>query len=340
MQEVDAAARSAEDAEALAVSENLLWHLRSDEVRATPAELASLSAHAGVGLSVEFKAEAGASARKLSEAIAKSKITHEQKALAKKATEAREAQRPDPKSWFEVTGESLVALAAIEAEPMPRVEHDGTVTLEVIQVAKSTLKNNLAAADEQQTVLKEETEKNADLASALALATKQVSAESTRAATAALAETAKAEERTEAVAAANTALAQAATDLQAAVAVKTFAVTPDGVVVGIPAGGKLPDGAIVIPGGDAVRLSYLMPKLKGYLAAFDALAAAKEEARLAAEAAAATEDEEYNFVESGEPGEQPVGPTTPPVEPDPPVGPPVDPPVDPPVETTDPPSGG
>lgn len=344
--QANAAADEAEQLDTLVVAEQLLLELRSKEAEAAVEKMHALSKRASTAIAPEFKKQIGETANELSAALDLDTEIEDADELSAVAIASRQAQQPDPRSWFDVNADQLVSLADIQVADTPRIETEGTVTLERVHEMRQLLSGNEARVDELESAVSKASGKNAKIQAVISRAVTDVTAEMERAAQVTLANIKARDLADPALSEADLALAKklesAANAMRQSVAAETFAVDPSGKIVGFAPGVPLTEGALRIPGGDAIRLKFVVPKLLAYLDAFreDRLAreaaneAASEEeaARLAAEQSAGgswiTQPEA-----PGVPTTPPVGPTTPPVTPtDPPIEP-----TDPPVEPTDPP---
>lgn len=280
-----------------ASAETLLLELRGDEAKALPGKLTALLKHSEGVLSPEFKRDIAEAATQLTEALTVTGVAAANAPAAKKALSAREAELPDPRSWFDIDPELLAYYADLAPEGAESVETDGTITLERVQQVKRLHESNAALAAKHAKAVDRLAEKNAALAEAMTAAEALIVAEAQRAATAILdalpapVDPAVLEEQgldpQPAERAETAKLRAAATELRTRAGAEQFAVTADGAIVGSPAGAEAAEGSMRIPGGAAVRIRYVMPALRELIAAHAADRKAGEAATALAEAEAA-----------------------------------------------------
>lgn len=273
-----AAEDAADEAESLSVfttAETLLWKLRSEEVRGVPARLATLGKGEKPALSSGFQTEAAASSEAIAESLAEPLNTGRKNNLAEKATKARGSVAADPKSWFDVDRPTVIDFAAIERKPAARFAENGTVTREQVETVKLLERENAELVEVNSQQLEGAVSKNEALAEAVSTATNQLVTESARTAKSALSELpAPLEELADLMLTPQLQQTHAqltedvrrdATTLGAAALVTNFGVDDAGAVIGLAPEADLPEGARAIPGGDAVRLNYLLPKLEKFV---------------------------------------------------------------------------
>lgn len=364
--EANAAAGEAESLAALHEAEDLLFALRSHEARGIAPQLKKLSKSTGKVLSPAFKADMATAASELESALdpkAKSKVAS---SSAKKAEEARDLERPNPHTWFDVQATQLLVFADITPDEIERADVDGTVTLDRVREVSALRTENKELAHEVEENLGEVSARNADLSNVITSIVANIDSEAERAMKAATvrldasAELPVAEpgvelglglgDGEEKWRSAESALRDAIDALDTAVSATTFAEDSDGAIIGVTDGAVFPEGAVRIPGGDMIRLAFVLPEFQAFVSAGKAereaaealdvaRAAAEAEAAAAAAAAEAIAGETYtplpdaNSGASGQGGgyvESPTPSDPPPVEPTP------DPTLDP---TPDPPTG-
>lgn len=291
----------AEKAAALAMqagSEELLLELRSAEVHGLPAKLTALTKQADGPLSADFKRAMGAANAELVSAIAVDEVSKGQADAAKKALVAREAEEPDPQTWFDVDSDLLAFYADITPEGVDSVDTSGTVTLERVQQTKRLHAENTKLSEGYAESVAEFSGGNEALHGALAKIQGLVTAEALRVSTVAIDELAKRDTEAEAAGLDPEAerteeekqLLAVATELRDRAKATLFVLDSDGKVVGYPEGAQPAEGAMRIPGGPVVQMRYIMPKLQKFVSVYEADRKAAEESeaeRAAAEAAAA-----------------------------------------------------
>lgn len=293
--EANAAAVEAESARVLKESEQLLLGLRSDEVRALVKPLAEMHKSGSDTFSAEFTSSLADDLSKLTDALAVSPKQDGRADLAARALNARELERPDPGSWFDVDSRQLAVLAAVEVEPARYVDVGGTVTLERVHEARNILQENKNLAAQADAEREELSARNAELRGALEQVAGLVSVEAERMAKALLERAGEPQPEEELLYALETeeevrlreaedALRASAGQLQRAANTGFFVLDKDDRIVGLAEGEELPEGAIRIPGGEGVRLNYLIPLLEALV---EAAVDHSEAAEAAAEAAAA-----------------------------------------------------
>lgn len=341
-EEVNVAADQAESLIALEESERLLFKLRSEEARELVAQTKRWSTSANKDLSPEFKSAMALATTDLETALGKGAVASAESGSMKKAKKARAAEVPDPLTWFDVDATQVMSLADIEVtEELSRADVEGTVTLERVQETKRMLDSHNRLVETNQAKVDAVHAKNETLSAVVGGITANVVTEAGRTAKATRARIAEAEaaENTqpkvsdEAWRAATDSLASATGALEAALQAEQFAIDQDGQLVGVAVGAEFPANSIRIPGGDAIRLKFIIPEIKKLIAAVeverkavDALREARAAARAAAEAAAAAPPQYFPDTGGGGAVTPDPGPTP---TPDPPIDPPVDPPVDP-----------
>lgn len=318
-----------------AASEELLLELRSAEAVGMPAKLAGFAKNTTGALSADFKREIGEAAAAMTAALAVEAVPQANSEIAKKALSAREAELPDPRSWFDVDPDLLAFYADITPEGVVGVDTQGTVTFDRVQEAKRLHETNAKLATAARETVKQFAAENAALAAAVETSDELLTAESQRISAAALAMLAERKQAAELagldpeadVPPETVKLAAAASELQKRSSAVMFVVTDAGVVEGLPAGAESPQGAVRIPGGPAVRMRYIGPAFREFLGAYaaetKALTAAAEAAEAAELEAAANAAAQGGGFPSGDPfvpqTETPVAPappvTTPPTAP-------------------------
>lgn len=296
--EANSAALQAESTAALRDAEGLLLRLRGDEAVQLSQQIRGLSESPSDLLDEDFVAALEPQLTTLEGAAPSDKSRKNDAYLAKRALDARELEQPDPKSWFDVDGKQLIELAGITAEEGERTDLGGTVTLERVQHAiRASETNNKLLADAQ-TGLEQVADSNAALHEAVDTISDKLTAESRRVAAEALERAS--EGPTDVLvdpalppgAAADPAttadtLRSETTKLRSAAEATIFVTNDKGKIRGLAEGAEIPKGAVRIPGGEAVRIAYLLPRLSAVLEA-DALHAEAqqleaEEQRLAEE---------------------------------------------------------
>lgn len=274
--EVNAVSENAAMLSVQAESEELLLELRSVEVHGLPAKLNALAKSADGPLTPEFKTQLAGAAEVLADAVAAEKVPKGHAEAATKALAAREAEEPDPQTWFDVEPELLAFYADISAEGVERVDTTGTVTLERVQQTKRLHAENVELSEERAESTARLADENAALSEAIAAIETLTTAEASRVATATLKELderdAEAElagidpelnrlEETEQ-------LRAVATELQKRTAANVFVLDAAGKVIGYPEGAEPAEGTVRIPGGPVVQMRYVLPKLQKFLTAY------------------------------------------------------------------------
>ena len=274
--EVNAVAENAAMLSMQADSEELLLELRSTEAHGLPAKLTALVKGDDGPLSPEFKKQLGTATAALSEALTVGSVPKGNADAAKKALAAREAEEPDPQTWFDVEPELLAFYADISAEGVETVDTKGTVTLERVQQTKRLHAANTELAAERAEATARLSDENADLAEAIAAVAALTTAEANRVATAALTELDELDAEAELLGVdpeenrleETTQLRTVATELQKRSSAVVFALDADGKVVGYPEGVEPAEGTMRIPGGPVVQMRYVLPKLQKFITAY------------------------------------------------------------------------